>query len=139
MSYIRTKKISGNFYYYQVTSVRVGEKVKQQHVRYIGKSLADVSRMGEYLRENKMNKVNLRNVPDKGGIYYIYNSQKKLIFIGNAMSLKADISDHYHNKDIISRNAHYFLYRSTKTSNDATKMYIEEVEKYKPIHNRTTD
>lgn len=41
MTYIRTKEIppgSGNFYDYEVESVREGGKVRQKHVRYLGKA-----------------------------------------------------------------------------------------------------
>lgn len=41
MSYIRTKEIppgSGNFYDYEVKGVREGQRVRQIHIRYIGKS-----------------------------------------------------------------------------------------------------
>ena len=40
MSFIRTKEIpvgSGNYYEYEVENIRIGSKVKQKHIRYIGK------------------------------------------------------------------------------------------------------
>jgi hypothetical protein len=36
MSYIREKEIKGNKYYYEQRSVRVGDKVKTEHIRYVG-------------------------------------------------------------------------------------------------------
>lgn len=38
MVYLRVKKISNNYYYYLVKSVRIRGKVRQKVVRYIGKS-----------------------------------------------------------------------------------------------------
>ena len=38
MAYIRIKKISNNYYYYLVKSIRVKKKVRQKVIRYIGKS-----------------------------------------------------------------------------------------------------
>ena len=38
MAFLRVKKISNNYYYYLVKSVRIGGKVKQKVVKYIGKS-----------------------------------------------------------------------------------------------------
>ena len=37
MSFLRVKKISNNYYYYLVKSVRVNGKVRQKVVKYIGK------------------------------------------------------------------------------------------------------
>ena len=147
MSYIRTKNIHGNIYYYEVRSVRVGKRVKQTHVRYIGKSLADVSRLGGYLTDNRLNKMNLRSVPDKTGIYYIYNIKKKLIYVGRAgdtpgFGLRHQISAHYQKNTArpeweqkLSRNAVYFLYRSTKNDQVARELELEELETYKPRYN----
>lgn len=36
MVYIRTKTIKGNQYYYEQHSIRSGNKVKTQHIRYVG-------------------------------------------------------------------------------------------------------
>ena len=148
MSYIRTKNIHGNVYYYQVRSVRTGKKVKQTHVRYIGKSLADVSRLSSYLDDNRLNKINLRSVPNnKPGVYYLYNKKKRLIYVGRAgdnhgFGLRYRISANYlKDKDRpewerkLSRNAAYFLYRSTKTDQLAREMEKEEIKKYKPRYN----
>ena len=39
MAYLRTKSIGGHTYYYLVEGRRVGNKVVQRHVRYIGSAL----------------------------------------------------------------------------------------------------
>lgn len=148
MSYIRTKNINNNLYYYEVASVRIGKKVQQKHVRYIGKSLADVSRLSGYLDDNRLNKINLRSVPNnKPGVYYLYNRKKKLIYIGRAgdnhgFGLRHRISAHYQNDNSrpewvqkLSRNATYFLYMSTKTDQLARDLEKEEISKYKPRYN----
>ena len=36
MSYVRTKTIKGHDYLYEVESVRVGDRVVQKHLRYVG-------------------------------------------------------------------------------------------------------
>jgi len=38
MVFIRVKKISNNYYYYLVKSIRINGKIRQKVVRYIGKS-----------------------------------------------------------------------------------------------------
>jgi hypothetical protein len=46
MSYVRSKVIYGNTYYYEVKSVREDGKVKQKFVRYVGKSPGDSAGSG---------------------------------------------------------------------------------------------
>ena len=38
MAFLRVKKISNHYYYYLVESKRIGGKVRQRVVKYIGKS-----------------------------------------------------------------------------------------------------
>jgi hypothetical protein len=38
MAFARTKEIKGHRYYYWVKSVRSGSRVRQVHIRYIGKN-----------------------------------------------------------------------------------------------------
>ena len=38
MVFLRVKKISNNYYYYLVKSVRINGKIRQKVVKYIGKS-----------------------------------------------------------------------------------------------------
>lgn len=38
MTYVRSKNIKGHTYYYEVRSVREGDKVRQEYVRYLGKT-----------------------------------------------------------------------------------------------------
>lgn len=38
MVFLRVKKISNNYYYYLVKSIRVNGKIRQKVVKYIGKS-----------------------------------------------------------------------------------------------------
>ncbi len=37
MAFLRVKKISNNYYYYLVKSVRVNGKIRQKVIKYIGK------------------------------------------------------------------------------------------------------
>ena len=37
MSFIRGKKVDGNVYYYEIENKRVGGKVVQEYIRYVGK------------------------------------------------------------------------------------------------------
>ena len=38
MAFVRSKEIKGHTYYYLVESVREGDKVRQKHIRYLGKT-----------------------------------------------------------------------------------------------------
>jgi hypothetical protein len=44
MAFLRSKKINGKQYFYLVESVRMGDKVKQRVVKYIG-SLDNLSKL----------------------------------------------------------------------------------------------
>lgn len=148
MSYIRHKTIKGHNYYYEVESVRKGNKVVQKHVRYIGKSLKNISGISNHIEDNKLNVLNLKEVPnDRPGIYYLYDKDKNLIYIGRAgatpgFGLRHRLSAHYqkdnhrpqweHN---LSRDAVYFLVKPYKSDTTARKTEIKEIKKYEPKYN----
>ena len=47
MAFIRKKKISGKTYYYLVENKRVGNKVQQKVLRYLGNSDSIINKIGE--------------------------------------------------------------------------------------------
>ena len=51
MVFLRVKKISNNYYYYLVKSVRINGKVRQKVVKYIGKSKNLVSMLENVKQE----------------------------------------------------------------------------------------
>ena len=51
MVFLRVKKISNNYYYYLVKSVRINGKVMQKVVKYIGKSKNLVSMLENVKQE----------------------------------------------------------------------------------------
>jgi hypothetical protein len=63
VTYLRTKKIKGNTYYYLVRSVREGKKVRQIMVAYLGPEKPD----GEEVRrlKKKHEKTILQNPTDE--------------------------------------------------------------------------
>lgn len=44
MSFVRSKEIKGHTYYYLVESVREGKKVRQKHIRYLGKTASGANK-----------------------------------------------------------------------------------------------
>lgn len=147
MSFIRTKNIKGHEYYYEVETIRRPEGPRQRHIRYIGKTLDSISGLSN-LSDNILNRENLRDVPnDKPGVYYFYNKDKKLIYIGRAgdnhgFGLRHRISAHYQKdasrpewEQSLSRNAYYFFYKPIQSDNAARKIEDEEIKIYQPKYN----
>lgn len=148
MAFLRTKQIKKNTYYYLVMSERRGGDVRQRHIRYIGKSVKNIHNPDTALEENKMNQDSLRSVPnDKPGVYYLYNKQGRLIYVGKAgdndgFGLRHRISAHYQ-KDAdrpgwekkLTSNSKYFLYKSTASDARACELEKSEIERYEPRYN----
>ncbi|MFA4956354.1 MAG: hypothetical protein WC556_05195 [Candidatus Methanoperedens sp.] len=147
MAFIRTKNIKGHIYYYLVRGERHSKRVKQIHIKYLGKSISRIP-VNSGLSENKLNRVCLERVPnDKPGVYYLYNRKGSLVYIGKAgdnegFGLRHRISAHYQAdadrpgwEERLSANSKYFAYKTTSTDSAACVFEKLEVAKYEPKYN----
>ena len=146
MAFIRIKMIKGNPYYYEQESYWKDGRVKTKHVRYIGKSLNKLKGDKASKKDNILNKDNLKTVPQKPGVYYLYNRKGDLIYIGAGERLRHRISAHYQENNHLEpdeqklhRNAHYYRWRGAKTKEDAWELEKKEVRHYDPKYNRYKD
>ena len=132
MTFIRIKVIKGHPYYYEQTSVWKDGKVKTKHVRYIGKSLKKISGTTQEKKSNRLTVDNLKTVPQKPGVYYLYNRKGDLIYIGTADNLKTRISE----CGTKINSSYFFRWRGSKTMEDANILAREEIKLYDPKYNR---
>ena len=130
VTYIRKKNIKGHEYYYEERCIWKDGKPKKEHVRYIGKSLKQLSGTAQEKKSNRLSDVNISTVPDKSGAFYLYNRRGSLIFVGSADNLRTQIDK----CDI--NQAYYFRWRGAKTVKDAELMALEDINKYDPKYNQ---
>ena len=132
MSFIRTKTIKGHSYYYEQESYWKDGKVKSRHIRYIGASLATISGNAASKKSNRLTVTNLETVPQKTGIFYLYNRKGTLIYVGTANDLQKQIDK----SRAKFNSAYYFRWRGQKTIEDAKILALGEIKRYDPTYNR---
>ena len=132
MSFIRTKTVNGHLYFYEQESKWVDGKVKSKCVRYLGASLATISGNAASKKSNRLTVDNIKAVPDKPGIYYLYNRRGTLIYVGAAERLRHRIDE----SRTEFNSAHYFRWRGAKTIEDAEILALKEIKQYDPKYNR---
>lgn len=142
MAHLRQKTIKGGTYWYEEECNRVDGKPVTKHVRYIGKSLQTIAGGASTKKDNVLNMKNSKTVPQKPGVYYLYNRKGHLIYIGAADKLRHRISAyHQANNHLVEweqqlkRNAHYFRWRGTKTKQSAFELERTEIKAYNPRYN----
>lgn len=81
----------------------------------------------------------LGSIPNKLGVYYIYNEKGNIIFIGKAKNLKKKVNQHFisnSKRDIyIQKNVSKVIYELTGTELIATLKEFEELDKNLPFLN----
>jgi len=82
------------------------------------------------------------SVPQKPGVYFLYNRAGSLIYIGYAERLRHRISSYYQKNGFLvawerklKRNAVSFKYKSTRTKTTARKLEHQLIAKYNPVFN----
>lgn len=133
MSFIRTKTIKGHLYYYEQESYWKDGKVKSRHVRYIGASLGTISGNAASKKSNRLTVTNLETVPQKPGIFYLYNRRGTLIYVGSANNLKTQIGE----SGTKISSSYFFRWRGAKTIEDAEILALGEIKRYDPKYNRS--
>ena len=79
-------------------------------------------------------------LPEKSGVYYFYNDQDTLIYIGKSKNIKSRIAQHfmdYSPKSLKIRNStHRFDFELTGNELVSLIKESEEIKKFKPIYNK---
>ncbi len=85
--------------------------------------------------------INLSSLPDKTGVYLMYNSEDTVIYIGKAINLKNRVRSYFQNRDqgekvrrMVSNIDHYDYF---VTSNEVEALILEStlIKKFKPKYN----
>ncbi len=90
----------------------------------------------KFTKKQKLNKTNiLDKVPDRSGVYKIYNKNDSLKYIGHAGGgrLKERILEHVNEKDIAG--ADNFQFMPTTSKREAESLEKKLIKKEKPTEN----
>ncbi|WP_409415741.1 exonuclease domain-containing protein [Flavobacterium sp. PS2] len=81
-------------------------------------------------------------LPEKPGVYYFYNEQKKVIYVGKAVNLKKRVASHFTGHKITSqrqnflRDIHGISFEICATELMALLLECTEIQKLWPMYNR---
>ncbi|HEX9979618.1 MAG TPA: exonuclease domain-containing protein [Flavobacterium sp.] len=81
-------------------------------------------------------------LPEKPGVYYFYNQEKKVIYVGKAINLKKRVASHFtgHNvkpqRQNFLRDIHSISYETCATELMALLLECSEIRKLWPTYNR---
>jgi hypothetical protein len=73
------------------------------------------------------NLIQLQHLENRVGVYFLYNKNKDLIYIGKSISLKRRMIESY-----MKCRASYYRYAFTKTESDMVVYELYYINKYKP-------
>lgn len=82
------------------------------------------------------------NLPEKPGVYYFYNQQKKVIYVGKAINLKKRVASHFSGHKINSQRQHFLRdihgisFEVCATELMALLLECTEIKKLWPTYNR---
>lgn len=85
--------------------------------------------------------INLTSLPDKPGVYLMYNSEDTVIYVGKAINLKNRVKSYFQNRDqgekvrrMVSNIDHYDYF---VTDNEVEALILEStlIKKFKPKYN----
>ena len=70
------------------------------------------------------------------GVYYLYDNNKTLVYIGKSKNIKRRIREHINKGTKLSKNIQYFRFK--KTNNELFGLLLEssEIKRYRPIFNK---
>lgn len=81
-------------------------------------------------------------LPDKPGVYYLYDEHKRVIYIGKALSIKKRVASHFGGHKITSqrqlflRDIYHITYEICGTELMALLLECNEIKQLWPIHNK---
>lgn len=81
-------------------------------------------------------------LPEETGVYYFYNAQKEVIYIGKAKNIKKRVTTHFTGKATVQKLAfykeiHHVSVELTGTELIASLLEDAEIKHYWPVHNRS--
>jgi excinuclease ABC subunit C len=86
-----------------------------------------------------MLKINLKNIPEKPGVYRFLDSRNKIIYIGQSSCLQKRIASHLKARDPKTKRfiqvSKRIKFQTTATVEDALILEAKLIKKYWPIYN----
>lgn len=82
------------------------------------------------------------DLPEKAGVYYFYNQEKKVIYVGKAVNLKKRVASHFSGHNVNSqrqnflRDVHGISFEVCATELMALLLECSEIKKLWPVYNR---
>ncbi len=96
------------------------------------------------LIDNKKNKEKIKKIPNKSGVYYFFNLEKEIIYIGKATNLKSRVNS-YFSKDILEKRGVIIKkmvseisdinFEVTENSVEALILEAHKIKKFQPKYN----
>lgn len=91
---------------------------------------------------SNLNKSLIEKLPEKHGVYYFYDAQGKLIYIGKSINIKARVLQHLSNgstKKAVEMKTNISDVDFHLTGNELIALLLEsdEIKKQKPVYNRS--
>lgn len=92
--------------------------------------------------DNENHKAIVNSLPDSTGVYYFYNDEQKLIYIGKSINIKKRVAQHLSNssaKKALVMSAQLAAVHIEKTGSELVALLLEsdEIKKHQPIFNRS--
>ena len=83
----------------------------------------------------------LADLPQKAGVYYLYNAESELIYVGKSLNIRSRVTNHlanYNNKKAMAMTQTVADIKCEVTGSELVALLkeSEEIKKYKPIFNR---
>ncbi len=92
--------------------------------------------------DDEAHKTIINSLPEKVGVYYFFDDDKKLIYIGKSLNVKQRVAQHLRNnkgKKSIEMKARIAEVHFELTGSELVALLLEsaEIKKYQPIYNRS--
>ena len=82
----------------------------------------------------------LRDLPNKTGVYYLFNKENKIIYIGKSKNIKKRINQHFTSNDkksnLLQKEVEDVTFEVTGMEMIALLLENEEIKRHKPKHNK---
>lgn len=114
-------------------TLKVFEKIIQHDPTVLNEP---IQKLPKALSEDK-----IKQIPEKAGVYYFFDAQGKIIYVGKSKHLKQRVLSHLNNhstKKAVEMIDNIFDIKYTITGSELIALLLEseEIKKHKPIYNR---
>jgi len=112
-------------------------QLKSSHPQYKNKGVEEIMAR----RIDNMKQYILKDLPEECGVYYFYNNNDEIIYIGKSKNVYQRALSHFNSKENKGRKMLNDLYKAgfTATGSELIALLVEaeEIKKHKPRYNRS--